>query len=144
MSIPLSLEDNNKPTISLESVKLDFLSWRRDPHRSGRIPEPFWDNVIQLLSSHRKSKVLSALGISHAQLTQKLKRREQSKPSMRPPLNRSQQTTAPRSFIQAVVIEPLPLPTHFDVMLTKPNGSTLHIQTSSQDTLLKLTEQFMG
>ena len=42
--------NTDQPTLSLESVKLNFLNWRRNPHGPNRIPESLWNEVIHLLS----------------------------------------------------------------------------------------------
>lgn len=133
---PTYLELTDKLTsLTLESVKVDFLNWRRDAHSGSRIPEPLWDKVIQLLLHHSKSKVLSSLGVSHSQLAQKLKSRQKTS---------IEQTTIDHTFVKAIVAVPTQVTTCFDVVLTKPNGATLQIQKLSPIDMLKLTEQFIG
>lgn len=34
--------NSDKSALTLETVKLNFLNWRRDPHGSNRIPESLW------------------------------------------------------------------------------------------------------
>lgn len=143
MSLPLENTDKLFPT--LESLKLDFLNWRRDPHSLSRIPEPLWDKVIQLLSVHSKSKVLSSLGISQAQLEKKLRIRQQFSDGKNNAIDASEnQTTNENSFVKAIFKAPTQSSAFFDVTLTKPNGATLQIQKLSHTDMLKLTEQFTG
>lgn len=139
---PHYLHQTDKSLLTLESVILDFLNWRRDPHRKSRIPESLWDKVISLLSQHAKSKVLSRLGISGAQLTQKLKERGIFTASVQSALP-MQTTTETASFIKAVISASIP-ENVFDVVLTKPNGITLQIKKLSLFDISKLTEQFTG
>ena len=144
----LQLENIDKSHLTLESVRLDFLNWRRDPHSLSRISEELWDKVIALLSVHSKSKVLSSLGISQAQLEKKLRVRQQLSVERMNILNPDQEPNASiqkeNSFIKAIFEAPAQSTGFFDVVLTKPNGATLQIQKLSHAAMLKLTEQFTG
>lgn len=57
---------------TLEQVVDAFAAWRNNKSSGGRIPEALWSQVIALLSSHKKSHVLRALGISGSQLNKRL------------------------------------------------------------------------
>lgn len=129
-------------TPTLQSVKADFLNWRRDPHSPGRIPKTLWDSVIQLLSHHGKSQVLSSLGISTHQLTLQLQSRQKALKQQDNPNTPSQPQHENKAFIKAVITQPMPSAAYFDVMLTKPNGAQLQIQKLSHADMLKLAEQF--
>lgn len=158
---PVYLHQTDQSLLTLESVLLDFLNWRRDPHRQRRIPESLWDKVIALLSRHGKSKILSKLSISGAQLGQKLKERGANNTDTQsaniaaaktavtpvPITHRTQsppkQSIDQSSFIKAV-IPTLMRENTVDVVLTKPNGASMHIQKLSCADLWKLTTSFIG
>lgn len=158
---PIYLHQTDRSLLTLESVILDFLNWRRDPHRKRRIPESLWVKVIALLSRHTKSKVLSKLGISGAQLAQKLKERGVNNTDAQsadiaaastavtpaPIIQRTQsqpeQSIDTSSFIKAVMPTSIRENT-VDVVLTKPNGASMHIQKLSCADLWKLTTSFIG
>lgn len=137
--------NSDKSTLTLETVKLNFLNWRRDPHGPNRIPESLWNEVIHLLSHHSKSKVLSSLGISNSQLVQHFKTREKIvdgimdfSPSIK------NNTPGENNFVKAIITTPEQPINYFDVVLTKPNGATLQINKLSHDDILKLTQLFAG
>lgn len=144
----LQSENTDKLFPTLESLRLDFLNWRRDPHSPSRIPEPLWDKVIQLLSLHSKSKVLSSLGISQAQLEKKLMVRQQLSVErmnlFNPQQEPNESTQNKNSFVKAIFEAPTQPSDFFDVILIKPNGAQLQIQKLSHASVLKLTEQFTG
>ena len=96
-------EGINVSVPTLESVKLDFLNWRSNPYRSAHIPESLWESVILLLSQHSKSKVLTTLGISNAQLTKKLKAREKTSVSALPRLTSTQPITIDNKFVKQLI-----------------------------------------
>jgi hypothetical protein len=133
----------DKPTSTLESVKKDFLNWRRDPHRSKRIPESLWDAVIALLPHYPKSKILNSLGISPWQLVQQLKCRDKNFNDM-VPQQPKKQCADQNNFVKAIIATPAQSINYFDVVLTKPNGATLQIHKLSHDDMLQLTQQFAG
>jgi len=137
--------NKDQPTLTLESVKLNFLNWRRDPHGPNRIPESLWNEVIHLLSHHSKSKVLSSLGISNSQLVQHLKSREKIVDNMMDfsfPVEKMAHNE--NNFIKAIITTPAQTIHYFDVVLTKQNGATLQINKLAHDDMLKLTQLFAG
>lgn len=145
MEHSMSLKSARTTTLTptLQSVKADFLNWRRDPHSPGRIPKALWDSVIQLLSHHGKSQVLSSLGISTRQLALQLQSRQKAlKQQQNNPCTPLQPQHENKAFIKAVITQPMPSVACFDVLLTKPNGVQLHIQKLSHADMLKLAEQF--
>lgn len=139
----LQSENTDKPMLTLETVKLNFLNWRRDPHGPNRIPESLWNEVIHLLSHHSKSKVLSSLGISNSQLVQHFKTREKIVDSLMDfshPIVKK--LPDENNFVKAIITAPMQPENYFDVVLTKPNGATLKINKMLHDDMLKLTETF--
>lgn len=133
----------DKPTPTLEPVKLNFLNWRRDPHGSTRIPESLWDEVIALLPHYPKSKILNSLGINPWQLVQQLKSREKNVDgAIKLPAQIKKQCTDENNFVKAIITTPAQSKNYFDVVLTKPNGVTLQINKLSHDDMLKLTQLF--
>jgi len=143
----MSLQSTNsdKPALTLETVKLNFLNWRRDPHGPNRIPESLWNEVIHLLSHHSKSKVLSSLGISNSQLVQHFKTREKIVDGIMdfaPSIEKK--SPDENNFVKAIITTPVQSANYFDVVLTKSNGATLKINKLSHDDMLKLTQLFAG
>lgn len=139
---------SNKPSLTLDQVKKAFINWRRDPGKSARIPEPLWDQVIALLAHYPRSKVLHTLGISTSQLQKKLKdciQQPYLKPDT-PTTSHHVVSSSQEKFVKATVATPRPLAvtSHFhDVILTRSNGATLHIQQLQRDDMLKLVDQFV-
>ena len=136
---------SEKPALTLETVKLNFLNWRRDPHGSSRIPESLWNEVIHLLSYHSKSKVLSSLGISNSQLVQHFKNREKIVDGIMD-FSHPDEKKSPdeNNFVKAIIAPLMQQSNYFDVVLTKSNGATLKINKLSHDDMLKLTQLFAG
>lgn len=62
--------DNKDPSISLESVVQQFKQWRATREKRGKIPDALWALVIPLMGQYSRSKISTALRVSHDQLKQ--------------------------------------------------------------------------
>lgn len=123
---------SKQPSVTLASVKSDFLNWRSLPNKSKIIPEALWDKVILLLPHYKKRNILDTLSLNHAQLKRKLTARDITFQKNK------------HSFVKAIVTTPTQFTAYFDVILTKSNGATLQINKLSHDDILKLTQLFVG
>lgn len=140
-------ENQDSSTLTLESVKRDFMDWRRDPNRAYFIPETVWDKIIALLPHYPKNTVLTSMRITNAQLTRQLKNRELAAASKTQPLNSPPPltpTTHTPSFVKAIipVNTNTATPAVFSVVWTKTNGSTMQVQNLSHDDVIKMALEF--
>lgn len=62
----------SEPFLALEDIQQAFTHWRATRGRNRKIPDELWEQTINLLDDYKKSKILTTLGISGAQLKAKL------------------------------------------------------------------------
>ena len=133
------------PSLTLEAVAEHFAQWRSRKRKRERIPEPLWQEAIDLLDRYRISRVTRTLRLSGSDLN---KRRGVSAGGRCRNSAAVKAKDASASFVE--VTDPAAFQTAGRnategwLELRRPDGMRLHIHPSDGRELLALVDRFMG
>ena len=131
------MKARSESTLTLEEVAEHFEHWRRTKKRGERIPQPLWDEAIELVETHGVSRVTRTLRLSATDLNKR-----------RGIVGASQPRQTPVAETPFVEVEPVHIPvTDAEAMwmeLERPDGMRLRIRPTQGVDMLALVERFMG
>ena len=122
--------------LTLEKVAEHFAQWRRNKKKGERIPQPLWNEAIELVETHGVSRVTRTLRLSATDLNQR-----------RGIVGTSQRRQAPvaAAFVE---VEHAPIPVSgadaIWMEVERPDGIRLRIRPTQGVDMLALVERFMG
>ena len=127
-------------TLTLEEVAEHFAQWRRSKKKGERIPEPLWNEAVNLVGAYGVSQVTRTLRLSGTDLN---KRRGKIGTGQR-----RQCSGAKTAFVEIdrALVDQAPGPgaTTVWMELERPDGLRLRVQPSGGADMLALVERFMG
>ena len=128
-----------EPTLTLDEVAEHFAQWRGNKKKGERIPQPLWNEAVELVETHGVSQVTRTLRLSATDLN---KRRGIVGTSQR------RQTRTP--IAEAAFVEVEHAPTQVSdaeamwMELERADGMRLRIRPTQGVDMLALVERFMG
>ena len=128
-----------EPTLTLDEVAEHFAQWRGTKKKGERIPQPLWNEAIELVETHGVSQVSQTLRLSATDLN---KRRGIVGTSQR---RQARTPIAEAGFVQ-VEHAPILVPDTEALWmeLERPDGMRLRIRPTQGVDMLALVERFMG
>ncbi len=124
-------------TLTLEEVTEHFAQWRRNKKNGERIPQPLWDEAIELVETHGVSQVTRTLRLSATDLNKR-----------RGIVGASQRRQVPVAEAAFVEVEPVHIPVADAeavwMELERPDGMRLRIRPTLGLDMLALVDRFMG
>ena len=123
--------------LTLDEVTEHFAQWRRNKKKGERIPQPLWNEAIELVETHGVSQVTRALRLSATDLNKH-----------RGIAGTRQRRQAPVAEAAFVEVEHAPIPvSSADALwmeLERPDGMRLRIRPAQGLDMLALVARFMG
>ena len=132
-------------TLTLEAVAEHFAQWRSSKRRGDRIPEPLWQEAVDLLDRYRISQVTHTLRLSGADLNKRrgITARGRCRKSAAVKENDASATFVEVTDQAAAQTAGLNAKAGW-LELHRPDGMRLHIHPSDGRELLALVDHFMG
>ncbi len=124
-------------TLTLEEVAEHFEHWRKSKKRGERIPQPLWDEAIELVQTHGVSQVTRTLRLSATDLNKRrgIVRANQGR----------QSPVAEAAFVEVEPVQPPVADAEAVWMeLERPDGMRLRIRPTRGLDMLALVDRFMG
>ena len=123
--------------VTLEEVAEHFAQWRRNKKKGERIPQPLWNEAIELVETHGVSQVTRTLRLSATDLNKR-----------RGIVGTSQRRQYPAAEAAFVEVEYAHIPVSGGeamwMELERPDGMRLRIRPTQGVDMLALVERFMG
>ena len=129
-------QQNLQNPITIESVQAQLAAWRAAPVRTSSFPQDIWENILSLVTTHKRSQLCRAFKLNHAQLLKRIKAKQARSSASSSKSNPLTHHSGNTSFVE--LKSPLMTNPHITIELRNTQGTVLTVHLQNEQMLFSV------